>query len=81
MKIEVSSRGYQHVLHPEYLDETKVTRLISQSSAIGDYEDAMDRPGSSFLWIGANHHLNREQVAELKNLLALWLESGNFKGE
>lgn len=33
-------------------DQYGVECSIQQSSAIGDYQDSLDRPGSSFLWIG-----------------------------
>lgn len=65
------------------------------SSAIGDYEDSMDNPGTSYLWLGMNKnapphdrlktelsprmHLDREQVSELVRLMSLWLKKGNFQ--
>lgn len=59
--------------------ETPTSRLVQQSSAIGDYEDAFDKPGSSFLWIGKQHHLDREQVEELRDRLTAWLETGTLE--
>ncbi len=53
-------------------------RLAAQSSAIGDYEDSFERPGSSFLWIGDYHHLNREEVQQLVNHLQSWLKTGSL---
>ena len=58
---------------------------LQQSSAIGDTEDACDRPGSSFVWLGidsgnpgARMHLDREQVAGLIERLQSWVDTGNF---
>ena len=56
-------------------------RLFQESSAKGDYEDSLDRPGSSFLWIGRNHHLNREEVAEFVKHLQRWLDTGSLSVE
>jgi len=53
-------------------------RLVSESSAIGDYDDSLARPGSSFLWIGNGHHLNREEVAELVAKMRHWLDHGRL---
>jgi hypothetical protein len=54
-----TERGFAALFHPEYISGCP-TRLIQESSAIGDYEDAFNKPGSSYLWIGKDHHLNRE---------------------
>jgi len=59
-----TQRGFVGVWETAYLDDGN-DRLIAESSAIGDNEDSLEKPGSSFLWVGADHHLNREQVAEL----------------
>ena len=53
-------------------------RVIQESSAIGDYSDALDNPGSSFLWIGEDHHLNREQVDFLVKAMQHWLDHGRL---
>lgn len=80
MKVTKSDRGFQFLKHPTYIkDAGKDDRIVSQSSAIGPYDDAMDRPGSSFLWFGENHHLNREEVAEVVEYLKLWLKTGDLK--
>ena len=66
MKTIKTDRGFRIVTHEKYagkLDEE--TRLVQESSAIGDYEHSWDKPGSSFLWVGEDHHLNKEQVGEL----------------
>ena len=79
MHIEKSDRGFAFVMEEKYQNERgEFTRLISESSAIGDYEDALDRPGSSFLWVGEDHHLNREQVAELIGRMQHWLDTGRL---
>lgn len=80
MKPERSDRGFEYVFYPTYLDEdSEHSRLVAQSSAIGDYGDSFDRPGSSYLWIGRYHHLNRDEVREFVGLLNLWLETGSLE--
>lgn len=79
MRYAKSARGFEVVTSPTYdTDRSRDAndRVVRQSSAIGDYEDA--RPGSSFLWLGEHHHLNREEVAELRDRLAAWLETGSL---
>lgn len=78
MKVEYSSRGFQYVMHERYTEPHVPMRLIAQSSVIGDYNDSFDRPGSSYVWIGDNHHLNREEAAELVKHLQSWLDTGYF---
>ena len=53
--------------------------MIQESSAIGDYENSFQKPGSSFLWVGENHHLNREEIKELVERMEYWLKSGRLK--
>jgi len=47
--------------------------IIKESFAIHDYPDSMDNPGSSYLLISGEHHLNREEVIELITRLQDWL--------
>lgn len=44
-------RGFDCV---EFQDANGAACSIQQSSAIGDYDDSLGRPGSSCLWIGVN---------------------------
>ena len=79
MKSSQTSRGFVVVTEEKYQnDPGEFTRLIQESSAIGDYADAYEKPGSSFLWIGQDHHLNREQVLELRNRMQHWLDTGRL---
>jgi hypothetical protein len=51
-------------------------RVVSESSAIDfDTEDGLEHPGSSYLWVGPDQHLNREEVAKLRDALTYWLEN------
>lgn len=63
-------------------DANSETCSIGQSSAIGDYDDALQRPGTSFLWLGIDRykrmHLSREHVAELVALMQYWLTHGTL---
>lgn len=78
MKLSKSNRGFDFLKHNRYVEPHDDIRLASQSSAIGECEDSWDRPGSSYLWIGDNHHLNREQVAEFVGYLNRWLKTGRL---
>ena len=79
MRSEKMPRGFVTVFEEKYQNECgKYTRLIQESSAIGDYDDSMSKPGSSFLWVGQDHHLNREQVRELIQRMEHWLSTGRL---
>jgi hypothetical protein len=76
-----TDRGFQVLTHPTYppKKDDPGARVIQQSSVIGDYPDAFDRPGSSALWIGDHHHLNREEVGQLVRHLQAWLDTGSLE--
>ncbi len=78
MLVKKTQRGFELIERRANLDEHGVVRLVQQSSAVGDYPDAIYRPGSSYLWIDEHHHLNREQVAELVLHLNRWLSNGHL---
>lgn len=79
MHTHISDRGFTHVLEEKYVRPSGVyTRLISESSAIGNHENSWDEPGSSYLWVGDDHHLNREQVRELIERMQHWLDTGRL---
>jgi len=79
MKGTGTERGFRIVEHEKYADNARtLTRLVQESSAIGDYEDSMDTPGSSFLWVGKDHHLDREEVEELIGRMQEWLDTGRL---
>ena len=78
MKIDETGRGFGIVTHAKYPPDGTETRLVQESSVVGNYGDALKRPGSSALWIGDNHHLNREEVAELVGILQDWLATGRL---
>lgn len=76
MRTTGTIRNFRIVIHNKYASEPeKDTRLVQESSAVGDYEDSWNKPGSSFLWIGEDHHLNREEVSELIEKLQFWLDN------
>lgn len=79
MRIKKSERGFNFLVHARYAQPHDDVRLASQSSAIGNYADSYDRPGTSFLWIGELHHLNREEVAEYVAHLSSWLATGSLE--
>lgn len=81
MEVKYNVRNFQYIELPE--GET-----LQQSSAIGDYEDSLENPGSSFLWIG-DEHCDREAVKDYlddgffsKNLephIEAWLTTGSLE--
>jgi hypothetical protein len=79
MEVTKTQRGFQLIDWPSYSEKPVAERLAQQSSAVGEYADAMDRPGSSFLWIGDKHHLNREEVADLIRHLQAWVKTGTLE--
>jgi len=79
MNLERSERGFWQLNYPAYLfDKEGMKRLAAESSAIGDYPDSFDRPGSSFLWIGEHHHLSREEVQDFIAALSRWVLTGRL---
>lgn len=78
MKLITTPRGFTVLEHDTYDNEPKPARLIQASSAIRHYENAADLPGSSCLWIGADHRLDREEVAEFIGHLQRWLDTGSL---
>jgi hypothetical protein len=80
MQLTTTGRGFEKVEHQRYATG-EPTSLVQQSSCIGDYEDSWERPGSSYLWIGKEIHLNRDEVREFVQYLNNWLDTGSLKGK
>ena len=82
MRVIKTDRDFRVILHNKYASKPKKeTRLVQESSAIGEYRDSCDKPGSSFLWIGADHHLNRKEVSGLIKRLQFWLDNKRLKAK
>lgn len=80
MRVFKTSRNFHGLNCETYQNERgRFSRLIQESSAVGDYHDSFDKPGSSFLWVGDNAHLSREGVTELIRALQWWLDHGCLK--
>ena len=80
MRIYRTLGGFPGVEHQKYAaEEGEMANLVEQSTMIGDYEDGLSCPGSSCLWIGSDHHLNREEVAKLVKRLQHWLDHGTLR--
>jgi len=78
MKVTKNSRGFEHLEHrPHDASLGASQRLVQASSASGD--DHLDRPGTSFLWLGQDHHLSRSEVRQLVAHLQAWLDSGSLQ--
>ena len=78
MKASKTVRGFIIVEHPCYTNPDVSSRVIQESSAVGDSADAVNRPGSSFLWVGDDVHLNREEVVELIGRMQWWVDTGRL---
>lgn len=72
-----SGRGFRFITFDSN-EPNASTKLACESSAIGDYPDAIESPGSSFLYIGEKHTLNREAVNLLRLSLEYWLAKGRL---
>lgn len=81
MQVTKTERGFELLREEGYPTEKSsgIHRLAQQSSAIGDYDGCGDLPGSSYLWIGEHHHLNREEVSQLVKHLQAWLATGSLE--
>ena len=79
MKIIRSERGFEFLDHEVYPQSRHDSRLASQSSAIHMEYEGAGTPGSSYLWIGEHHHLNREQVKQFTSHLVAWLDTGSLE--
>jgi len=75
MNASKTARGFNIIEHLTYANEPKLERLVQESSAVGDYDDSLDNPGSSFLWLCQDFHLNREEVRELIDIMKYWLDN------
>lgn len=80
MRVTKTSRGFRAVEHHIYPSGDKA-HLLQESSVIApQYEDALDNPGSSYMWVGlgGSFHLDREEVAQLIKYLQKWLKTGHL---
>ncbi|RJQ25739.1 hypothetical protein C4577_05075 [Candidatus Parcubacteria bacterium] len=78
MNVIKTERGFEVLEHPRYVEPHDKIRLAQQSSAIGDYNHSFENPGSSYLWIGEHHHLNKEEVQQFIEHLQNWLKTGKL---
>ena len=74
MKVIETQRGFRRIMYNSYSNEPKPELLIGESSAIGDYDDAYNNPGSSYLWVGEHHHLNRDEVKMMIQKMQNWID-------
>lgn len=75
-----TSRGFHGYEAEKYQNERgEFIRLVQESSAIGDADDAFDKPGSSFLWVCEHLHLSREEVVSLIQHMQRWVDTGTLR--
>ena len=79
MYVTRTARGFEKIECAAFPPELGTVPLVWASSSIGDYADSFDRPGSSFLWVGEKHRLNREQVLDLAAHLTAWCMTGSLE--
>ena len=80
MRIERPGRGFEVIYFPVYADPRgRLSRLVGQSSAIDNTHRGFDNPGSSFLWVGSEHHLSREEAEELARRILQWVNTGSLE--
>jgi hypothetical protein len=53
-------------------------RIVAEANYIGNHPEAWKIPGSSALWLGGDFRFDREQIAQLNNILVGWLNSRAF---
>jgi hypothetical protein len=64
-KNDKTGRGFEIV---EFEDRYGLACSLQQSSAIGDYEDSLSRPGSSCVWLGVEPVTPRILKSDAENL-------------
>lgn len=72
MEVTTTPRGFEILKYPTYPDGNE-QRLLQESSTMGD-----ENPGDSFLWVGAHHHLNRDEARQLAAHINSWVETGTM---
>lgn len=77
MRVIKAGRGFRQVRHKTYPGGTDGA-LVQESSAVGEYVDSLEKPGSSYLWVGTSFHLDREEVGQLIKFLSRWLKTGRL---
>lgn len=78
MQVERTDRGFEII---RFADLNGKSCSLQASSAILDYPDSIEKPGSSAVWLGVQDermHLNQEIAKELINHLQSWLNTGSF---
>lgn len=77
MILSRNDRGLEVVQHDTYPSPETYARtapLIRQSSMVGPRGN-----GEDYLWIGSQHHLNADEVRELRHRLNNWLITGSLE--
>ena len=49
--LTITNRGFERVT---FCDQCDNGCELQQSSAVGDYDDSLSRPGTSFVWLGVD---------------------------
>lgn len=78
LEVRKSDRGFEYLVARHRDDDGGEDRpLVTQSSAV-DCRLASPHPGTSYLWVGREHHLSRAKVLQLIVHLQAWLATGSL---
>lgn len=78
MRVNCTIEGHRLIESESCADKTKMAVVVQESHAVNNYIDYYNDPGSSFLWIGTDHHFNRDEVQELVGYLNNWVQTGKL---
>ena len=71
----------EHSAYPPSWVEHKLEdkRLVQESSVRADHKTQFNAPSAAYLWLGDNHHLDRDEVVNLISHLKRWVDTGTLK--
>lgn len=72
---ETSVGGFRMITEDVYAENKRSTLMLESSAIDPDLEGSFNKPGSSYLWIGDDFHLNRAQVRQFIICLEYWMKN------
>lgn len=79
MKVEVSENGLEVIYHPAQA-QVRREALLLQAGVLSNDKARPWRVNIEALWLG-NCYLRQDEVAELRDRLTAWLQTGSFRLE
>lgn len=80
MKVEVSGNGLEAIYHKRLGKERSEVMVLQAGLISGVGAAKRIRVNLEALWLG-NHFLRQDEVAELRDRLTAWLQTGSFRLE